>query len=179
VAPDNSLHVSYFTPSNSGTVRHAWGVWDASNTTWQWTITDVGSNAGGYTSLALDSNGHPHITYTRGSGLEHAWATWNSATLAWEWTTEQVDSRGRSTSLTIDANDSLHVAYYDSSANALKYASGMYDSGTGMWSWGTQMVDDPAGENVGEFTAIAVHDSGSIYIAYYDVTNGDLKLAHN
>jgi hypothetical protein len=111
--------------------------------------------------------------------LEHAWATWNSATLAWEWDTEQIDSRGQSTSLTIDANDGLHVAYYDSPADALKYASGMYDSGTGMWSWETQIVDDPAGENVGQFTAIAVHDSGSIYIAYYDATNGDLKLAHN
>ena len=59
-------------------MRHAWGVWDAANTTWQWTITDVGSNAGGHTSLALDSNGYPHITYVRGSGLEHAWATWDS-----------------------------------------------------------------------------------------------------
>jgi len=179
VAPDDSLHISYFIPSPPGTVRHAWGVRDAANNTWQWTITDVGSNAGGYTSLALDSNGYPHITYTRGSGLEHAWATWNSATLAWEWDTEQIDSRGQSSSLTIDANDGLHVAYYDSPDDALKYASGMYDSGTGMWLWETQIVDDPAGENVGQFTAIAVHDSGSIYIAYYDATNGDLKLAHN
>ena len=97
----------------------------------------------------------------------------------WGWNSEQVDSRGGSTSLAIDKNDGLHVAYYDSVANALKYASGEYDSGTDMWSWETQVVDDPVGENVGEFTAIAVHDSGSIYIAYYDVTNGDLKLAHN
>ena len=73
----------------------------------------------------------------------------------------------------------MHVSFYDAGDDALKYSSGTYDSASETWSWQTEIVDDPAGENVGQYTAIAVHDSGSIYIAYYDVTNENLKIAHN
>jgi len=88
-----------------------------------WSIETVDSdgNVGVFTSIALDTNGYPHISYLEVSNGDLKYAKWNGS----EWSIETVDSDGdvgRSTSIALDTNDYPHISYYDSTNNDLKYA---------------------------------------------------------
>ena len=51
---------------------------------------DASDNVGGYTSLALDSNEHPHISYHDWDNQTLKYATWDGQ----KWVTQTVDSVG-------------------------------------------------------------------------------------
>jgi hypothetical protein len=76
----------------------------------------------------------------------------------------------------------LHVSYYHAQDRILKYARGSTSS-VGDLTWSTEVVDDSF--EVGAYSAIDLdYDvlgffTGSVYIAYSDDQNGNLKLAHN
>ena len=72
-----------------------------------------------------------------------------------------------------DEQDVLHLAYYDPSVRSVRYATRGTD---GLWSR-TQIVDT-GGATVGTYLSIAIDSTGKPGIAYYDVTNADLKYAH-
>ncbi|MFC2051037.1 hypothetical protein ACFLTN_07705, partial [Chloroflexota bacterium] len=92
------------------------------------------------------------------------------------WEIEEVESGavGWCTSLAVDnVTGYPHISYSDHSIwehVALKYAS---YNGT---AWNIQTVDDSA-DKVGDYTSLALDDSGYPHISYYDGTNGDLKYA--
>ncbi len=93
------------------------------------------------------------------------------------WVTTTVDSAGivGGYSSIFRSNSGLHISYYDSTNHALKYAtkSDYLTNVTGTWNIST--VDNSA--NVGMASSIAVDGNGKVYISYYDVTNGKIKLA--
>jgi len=187
IALSNGSPVIAYYDNNDDVLKFANGssIWDGPPFSWFDEVVDPDANTGQYTSIAEAADGSIHVSYhTPGAGiLKHAWGTWDSASLEWQWSTEVIESSiggsGGYTSLVNGAGNSMHVSYYHAGDDALKYSSGTYDSTSETWSWQTEIVDDPDGENVGKYTAIVVHDSGSIYIAYYDVTNENLKMAHN
>ncbi|MBT60265.1 MAG: hypothetical protein CMA63_01765 [Euryarchaeota archaeon] len=76
---------------------------------------------------------------------------------------------GTDTSIAIDSNDAVHISYYDSSNDDLKYATNTL----GYW---TSVSIDTSGY-VGEFTSIAIDSNDAVHISYYDYTSGDLKYA--
>ena len=87
-----------------------------------WTIQTVDSDGwvGEYTSLALDSSGNPHISYSGGDDLKYA--AFNGST----WTTQTVDSNGEvgwDTSLALDSNGNPSISYWDHTNYDLKYAA--------------------------------------------------------
>ena len=186
VADGGTLHIAYYSPGNGGVLKHALGTRVASRGEWTWSVTlasdPASGSAGQYSSLALDSDGNPHVAYFLGglNALAHSWGTWDSGERLSEWRTEIVDNNGfvgEYASLAIDSDDTLNIAYFDKSSGALKYAAGTAAPGAGDWAWDTRLLDDPEGEIVGKHTSIAVNRSGAVYIAYYDETNGNLKLA--
>jgi len=84
-------------------------------------MVDAGDSVGWWTSIAIDTDGNPHIsyydffasavTYTRRDGTS--------------WTSEVIDSQdyvGDYTSLALDATGRPHVSYRDESEGALKAA---------------------------------------------------------
>lgn len=114
------------------------------------------------TSLKLDSNGYPHISYygTDLSGVNSAlkYAKWTGLS----WSTEIVKSDGSpggNTSLALDSSNNPHIAY---STGPLVHAKW-----TG--SWQTEMVD-----NTGtvKWPSIALDSNGYSSIAYYAVFIG-------
>ena len=133
-------------------------------------VVDSQGQVGYYTSIAIDQNGYPHISYYDGTNgdLKYAYKTASGS-----WVTETVDSGGVGwyTSIALDASGNPHISYYDDTNRDLKYA---YKTASG--SWITETVDS-AGD-VGRYTSIALDASGNPHISYYDGTNGDLKYAY-
>jgi hypothetical protein len=84
---------------------------------WHATIVDFEGNAP--TSLALDGDGRPHISYKADGGLRYAYDD------GLEWHIQAVDSgqqNGLGNSLALDSSANPHITYCDQAAPAVKYA---------------------------------------------------------
>jgi len=127
-----------------------------------WQIEIVDSAGGVYTSLALDGDGYPHISYCHSDDLRYAYQD------AYGWHVEIVDSEGScddSTSLALDQDGYPHVSYYDDTNNDLKYA---YQDTSG---WHIETVDSD-----GRDTSLALDGDGYPHISYHG--SDDLKYAY-
>ena len=122
--PSGNPRISYYDATNKD-LKFAWS--NDGGATWTLRTVDSVGDVGMYTSLALDPSGNPHISYFDNTNkhLKYAWSadggtTWPGAQI------ETVDSSnqvGSYTSLKLDPITHLpRIAYYDSSAQDLKYA---------------------------------------------------------
>jgi hypothetical protein len=136
----------------------------------KWTIQTVDSAAyaGKYTSLALDSQGNPHISYQDGQNNDLKYAQWTDAA----WTTSTVYSNGvvgQWSSLALDTNNNPCISFPDSVQRVLLYAKL-----TGS-NWDIVTVD-PNSKN-GLYSSLALDKNNNPNISYQDYTNNDLKYA--
>jgi hypothetical protein len=126
---------------------------------------------GYYTSLALDTSGHPHISYldisTTTVGLKYAHfdgSSWQIGYVCSGW------GVGYYASLALDAADQPHISYLDTINETLKYAH--FDGS----SWISETIAStgwPGGN-----TSLALDADGRPHISYFDTANGALKYAH-
>jgi hypothetical protein len=70
----------------------------------------------------------------------------------------------------LDSRQRPHIAYWDSGAGVLRYAA------LSAKGWHAETVD--AGDSVGLYPSMAIDSHDEIYISYYDMANGALRLAH-
>ena len=160
---------------------------------------NAGDNFGQYSSLEFDSTGIAHIAYysilDTGSGnfmysLTHAHFAGGSTGNCGDdddWQCEYIDwdaspDPGLYPSLDIDWDDRIYIAYYNGINQRLMLVTdfgGTDNCGQDTY-WFCEAIDDPAGANVGLFPSMAApHDTEDIErIAYYDTTNGSLKIAY-
>src|SRR5438046_2895414 len=90
---------------------------------------DAPGIVGGFTSLVLDVQGSPHISYYDFFNLDLKYAGKGGGV----WTIETVDATGDVgcyTSLAIDAQGNPRISYYDNTNGDLKHAS----KSDGVWS---------------------------------------------
>ncbi len=71
-----------------------------------------------------------------------------------------------------DSTGVLHLAYYDTVATTIKYAS--RDTGG---TWSAIQIVDTSGDDVGGNLSIAVNSQNQPAVAYFDGTRGDLRYA--
>jgi hypothetical protein len=129
-------------------------------------MVDVSGYVGESTSIVLDSNDHPRISYYDRTTTSIKYAEWTGDN--WDiMTLDSYSNVGKYSNMALDSDDDPHISYYDSVFQELKYAG----RHRGLWSLKTL---DTHGD-VGKYSSIAVSDSGHIHISYYDETNGDLR----
>jgi uncharacterized repeat protein (TIGR01451 family) len=138
----------------------------------KWVIEDVDSDDCWFrTSLKLDVNDRPHISYYGQEDGDLKYAHWTGS----EWDIQVVDDYGyvgQPNSLALDTNGYPHISYYSWTANTLKYAR---------WTgsdWEIQDVDSAGGLDYVIETVLALDASDYAHIAYVDDTNSLLKYAY-
>ncbi len=136
----------------------------------------LNEDVGWYTSIALDNQGNPHISYYDYTNGDLKYAFWEGSIFpaaggAWNISTLQdVGDVGRFTSLEIyQPDNSRHLCYYDYTNKDLMY--GRFSGGI----WEFQTVDNLG--DVGLYCSIDLTSLGQPAISYYDNSRGDLKLA--
>jgi len=93
------------------------------NPAWSIETVDSEGSVGKYNSIAVDSEGNPHISYYDYTNNYLKYAKWTGST----WTIQIVDSAGYGnmnvyTSIAVDSADNPHISYYDVTHDYLKYA---------------------------------------------------------
>lgn len=137
-----------------------------------WVSEEVDASAGGYRdlSLAIDSNGNPHIAYVQRSPFRLLYATKSGGV----WTYETIDSTGtpvvRARSLAIDASDVPHIAYREGGTGDLAYG---HRTG-GVWS--TEIAElGVGGLNVGLYPTLVLSSDGTPHIGHQDDGSDDAR----
>ncbi len=137
---------------------------------WQTTVVDDSGDVGKWTSIAVDAEELPHISYfdQTNNNLKYAHYSGDS------WRIEPVDTVGvvgKYSSIGLDSSDRPHIAYYDGTYDDLMYA---YNDGT---AWDITVVAD-AGD-MGSYCSLAIDSYDRPHIAYHAAgTANNLKYAY-
>ncbi|KTD79436.1 hypothetical protein [Legionella waltersii] len=141
-------------------------------------LASIASNgiAGYYSSLSLDANNIPTISYYDSTNQNLNVVRCGDANCANNnliSIPDNTGSVGLYTSLKLDASSNPVVSYYDSSnANLNVLRCGSPTCGPNSVYVGDMATD------VGRYSAIKLDSNGRPVVSYWDETNGDLKLLH-
>ena len=131
-------------------------------------------------SIAIGTNGNPVVSYYDVTNGNLKVARCNDRACAGSnETVSTVDSNaadiGQSSSIAIGTNGNPVVSYFDVTNGNLKVARCNDPACAG----GNETIStvDSTG-NVGQFSSLAIGRNGNPVIGYYDITNGNLKVAH-
>ncbi|MEA3559363.1 MAG: hypothetical protein U9R75_08940 [Candidatus Thermoplasmatota archaeon] len=139
-------------------LKYAW-----KNTTgWHVETVDGDDNVGKCTSIAIDGDDRPHISYY----LLTNWDLRHARLVNGEWELETVDSEykvGDGSSLAVDEYGKFFIAYFDWTNSKMKLASGNFGD------WELESVDRDIWARPGgsHHTSIAIDEEGNPHIAYY------------
>ncbi len=173
VDADDHLHLAW-TGGSSYRVRY--GVYDPASEAWILGPEDASSDSYQYwhPDLALVQEGPdlvPHIVFNvNNSNLRACRRDPGSGSWTQEIVSETHGGYGQS-SIAGDSYGGLHISFYEPTGDNLMYA---YKAPGGS-VWVLQTIDIAG--NVGQYSCLVIDDEDNIQIAYYDVSNGDLKLA--
>ena len=153
---NDNVHIAYY-HSISGTGYLLYSMYDGTSWTNNWSRSSVENDQ---ISIALDANDRPHISYSRDGYI------CNAAMLSYHdgssWTTVTLDDTttyiGCDSSIAIDSNGFVHVAYRHHSNMDMLIASNI--SG----SWQRYTVDN--GNGVGYHSAMAVDSNDELHLVY-------------
>lgn len=138
---------------------------------------DTTGTTGLYTSLVLDAQGYPTMSYYDASEgklkvahcFEKNCALFNSIV-----TPDASSAVGKYTSIALDHNGNPVISYYDETNSALK----VLHCGNATCSTGNTIAKPDSIGTVGQYTSVTVDNNNFPVVSYYDVTNGVLKVLH-
>ncbi len=156
---------TYLVPRLADYTSFGVGVYTDVDVWYYWT-----NYTGAYTSLAIDSEDYDHVAWTDDNAIndEGQYADYNEVTV-----NETIADDAIWLSLALQADDTACVAYHDAVSADLEYAC--RDASTETWS---PVTVDSTG-SVGLYAQLAFDSADQPWVAYYDQSNGDLKVAAN
>jgi uncharacterized Fe-S center protein len=141
------------------------------------TTVDSTGVTGEFTSIAIGTDGFPVISYhdVTNDDLRVAHCT-NAACTSFgpPTTIDATGSTGAYTSITIGADGLPVISYFDVTNGDLRVA---HCTNPACTTFGTPTTIDANG-STGEYTSITIGADGFPAISYFDVTHGDLRVAH-
>jgi len=162
----DTYHVTYYDPLGQNL---CYAFFDGEG--WEYYVLD--ETGGTCSAVVSDQNGKQHIVYidlvdtsTHLSYVTNSGATWAQETL------DEDGIVGEHSSIAVDADGNVHIAYYDNSNSSLKYANNVD-------GWNTEVVDNSSAM-MGMSPSLTLDEEGNVHISYHD---GDgartLKYATN
>ncbi len=157
-------------------------------------VDNSGTNTGSYTSIALDNNNIPWVSFydttntslrlaTRGGGFG---ATGSGCGTNWTCgvVDNDTDDTGQFSSLAFSPSNNPYISYYDVTGSQLMVAQfvggtagGSCGLGGGSTAFLCEPVDDLPGAATGQYSSIAFAPDGVPWVSYYDSTNFNLRTA--
>lgn len=140
------------------------------------TAADSAAGVGTYSSLTIGADGLPVISYFDSTNGDLKVTKCGNAACSAGNTITPVDTSGfvgQHTSMTIGADGLPVISYYDMTNGDLKVAK----CGNAACTGGNTITAVDTVGDVGHYTSIVIGADGLPVIAYYDVTNADLKVA--
>ncbi|MFV2044259.1 MAG: hypothetical protein ACC700_13640, partial [Anaerolineales bacterium] len=138
-------------------------------------LPDTNSPAGAYSSLELDGNDNPVVSYLGSQDLRVLYC--GNPTCSSGNSIETVDnaaSTGWFTSLELDGSGNPVVSYTDFPSGVLKVAH----CGNPACTSGNNIATPDTGGDIAWSTSLALDADGRPVVSYYDVTDGDLMILH-
>ncbi|MBA2278953.1 hypothetical protein H0V99_00740 [Candidatus Saccharibacteria bacterium] len=142
-------------------------------------------NLGLYTSIAINAEGNPYVSYQDNSqgDLRFAYylggATTGTGCAVNTWSCQSIDtanSVGRYTSIAFDSSGNPWISYVDGSPNfktrIARYHGGTSGTGCAITAWTCTTI---AGGNIGVYTSINFDPVGNAWVSFY--TNSVLRTA--
>jgi hypothetical protein len=143
------------------------------NDNWQIDLVDEPSNnaCGHYNDIIIDDSGTMHISYNNNmGGVSPAQYAWFDGS---QWQVEYLGSSHHYTTLVtaLASSDTSFPYFIGYDYDALKFYFYTYD---GVY-WSDYLIDETG--DVGEHSALAVDDSGTVHISYLEHDDYDLRYA--
>ncbi|MHB1033059.1 MAG: FG-GAP-like repeat-containing protein [Pirellulales bacterium] len=137
----------------------------------RWSVQSVDrlGDVGSASSLVLDKNGVPNISYFDSSNGDLKYATWKGTS----WGIETVDSQGivgQYSSIALDPTGKPQISYYNTYSSGTLWCA----SWTGGTVWNRQTI---AGNYLGQGNSFEVDRAGNAGVSYCHAGQGDLFYA--
>ncbi|MHC1709459.1 MAG: fibronectin type III domain-containing protein [Methanomassiliicoccales archaeon] len=159
------MHVTYYDFLNQDL---CYAVFDGAT----WSLAKLDESGGVCSAVVSDDNNKQHIFYidlviaqTPLSYITNSGAKWVATTI------DNQGDVGEQSSIAVDADGFVHIAYYDDTNGSLNYANNVE-------GWNIVVVDNSSNQ-VGMYPSIALDSEGFVHISYYDYVNQDLRYATN
>ena len=124
-----------------------------------------------YTSIAIDSNDRPHISYCDFSNFNLKYANQFGSS----WIIDVVDNEenvGTYSSLVLDDNDDPHISYGDITNENFDLRYAFKKEG----SWNIEIADSEG--DIRKWTSLKLDSEGNPHISFYDYYEGSLKYTY-
>jgi len=165
---NDRIHAVFISNSQLKYITKGQGSWSS-----PYILENFSSSNYGLNSIAVDSNGNPHVAYWDGTYLKYRSpnnGVWNTPTVF-----SSATSSNAYQNMVIDANDHVHILYYESSTSslALRTHDGV--------SWSNSTIDSSTYAAYRSDRASMYIDSNSeVHVVYYrDYGNGDYEFLYS